>query len=139
MDTTRKDEPTGVLVVQVNGTPLLEYDRDRALSPKQKASLTMLDEKLDQGILLNDQFITLPNDEERIEFMTAHLVTALLEDKEGIAAASCAYLAKMLPELKQVRAIEKDGTVSIELIFDREYQKELQMNYVPRDKLTSRH
>ena len=133
------DKPSGVLVVQVNGTPMLEYDRTQALSPKQRESLEQMDEKLDQGIVLNDRLITRPDTEQRVEFMTGNLVSALLEDKDGVAAASCAYLATVLPGLKQVRAVEQKGTVSIELIFDREYQEELQMNYVPLDKLTARH
>ncbi len=133
------DNPSGILVVQVNGTPLLEYDRSQTLSPKQHESLGQMDEKLDQGIFLNDQFITRPDREQRVEFMTANLVSALLEEEDGVAAASCAYLAKALPELKQIRALEQEGTISIELIFDREYQKELQMNFVPLDKLTARH
>lgn len=133
------DNASNILVVQVNGTPLLEYDRSQTLSPKQHESLGRMDEKLDQGISLNDQFITRPDREQRVEFMTANLVSALLEEKDGVAAASCAYLAKALPELKQIRALEQEGTISIELIFDREYQKELQMNFVPLDKLTARH
>lgn len=133
------DKPADVLVVQLNGTPVLEYDRAKALSPKQRASLMMLDEKLDGGILLNGEFITQSSEQERVEFMAGHLVSALLEDDEGIAAASCAYLAKVLPDLKQVRASEKDGEVSIELIFDREYQEETHMRFVPLDELRSRH
>ena len=139
MASENPDQPRDLLVVQVNGTPMLEYDRARALSPKQRASLMMLDEKLDAGILLNGEFVTSPSEQERVEFMAGHLVSALLEDDEGIAAASCAYLAKVLPELKQVQASEKDGAVSIELIFDRDYQEELKMKFVPLDELRSRH
>lgn len=139
MASENPDEPTGRLVVQINGEPVLEYDRAQALSAKQRASLMMLDEKLDAGILLNGEFITSPGEQERVEFMAGHLVSALLEDDEGIAAASCAYLAKVLPGLKQVQASEKDGVVSIELVFDRDYQEELQMKFVPLDKLRSRH
>lgn len=139
MDTESTDKPAGRLVVQINGEPMLEYDRAKALSPKQRASLMMLDEKLEAGILLNGEFITSPSEQERVEFMAGHLVSALLEDDEGIAAASCAYLAKVLPELKQVRASEKDGVVSVELVFDRDYQEELRMKFVPLDELRSRH
>ena len=139
MDAKSTDKPEARLVVQINGEPVLEYDRARALSAKQRASLMMLDEKLDGGILLNGEFITSPSEQERVEFMAGHLVSALLEDDEGIAAASCAYLAKVLPELKQVKAGEKDGVVSIELVFDRDYQEESQMKFVPLDELRSRH
>lgn len=139
MTTDNPDKPIDRLVVQINGEPVLEYDRARALSPKQRASLMMLDEKLDGGILLNGEFITSPGEQERVEFMAGHLVSALLEDDEGIAAASCAYLARVLPGLKQVKASEKDGVVSIELVFDRDYQEELKMKFVPLDELRSRH
>lgn len=139
MDAKSTNKPKGRLVVQINGEPVLEYDRARALSAKQRASLMMLDEKLDGGILLNGEFVTSPSEQERVEFMAGHLVSALLEDDEGIAAASCAYLARVLPGLKQVKASEKDGVVSIELIFDRDYQEESQMKFVPLDELRSRH
>ena len=133
------DNPPGSLVVQVNGTPMLEYDRSQPLSARQRESLGRIDGKLDQGILLNEQFVSRPSREQRVEYVAANLVAALLEDEEGVAAASCAYLAMVLPELKQVRAIERDGAVAVELVFDREYQKEEQMNFVPLDKLKARH
>jgi len=133
------ERPAGVLVIQVNGTPVLEYDRSRSLSAGQLESLQRMDEKLDQGIRLNDRFVTRPQPEQRVEFVSANLVAALLEDNDAVAAASCAYLAHTLPELKQVRAVEKKGEVAIELIFDREYQTEQQLNFVPMDRLKARH
>ena len=55
------------------------------------------------------------------------------------AAASCAWLAMALPELKQVKALEKEGNVAIELVFDREYRKEEKLSFVPQDRLKGRH
>lgn len=133
------ERPAGVLVVQVNGTPVLEYDRSQNLSAGQLESLRRMDEKLDQGIWLNDRLITRPEPGQRVEFVAANLVAALLEDNDAVAAASCAYLAYALPELKQVKAIEQKGEVAIELIFDREYQTEQQLNFVPLDRLKARH
>lgn len=127
-----------LLVVLVNGSPILEYDRDKKLSEAQHDSLKLMDEKLDQGITLGGQFIPQPDLEQRIEFVAANLISALLTEEDVLAAASCAYLAKALPDLKQVKALEESGTVSIELIFDREYQPETKMNYMPLDKITSR-
>ena len=127
------------LVVQLNGTPVLEYDRGQALSAGQRESLQRMEEKLDRGILLGEQFVSRPTRQQRVEFVAANLVAALLEDEEVVAAASCAYLAMVLPELKQVKAIEKEGDVAIELVFDREYHKEEMMSFVPLDRLKARH
>ena len=104
------EKTPGVLVILLNGTPMLEYDRGQALSDRQRESLQRMEEKLDQGILLGERFVTRPERQQRVEYMAANLVAALLEGKDVAAAASCAYLAMALPELKQVRALEKEGT-----------------------------
>lgn len=133
------EKTPGVLVIQLNGTPMLEYDRSQALSARQRESLQRMEEKLDQGILLGERFVTRPERQQRVEYMAANLVAALLEGKDVAAAASCAYLAMALPELKQVKALEKEGNVAIELVFDREYHKEEKLSFVPLDRLKARH
>lgn len=122
---------SALLVVEINGTPMLEYDRAKTLSSTQQQSLERMEEKLDQGLTLGGQHITSPSLEQRIEFISANLISAILNDEEVLAAASCAYIAHALPELKQIKALEKNGEVSIELIFDREYQPEEKLNFVP--------
>ena len=117
---------------------MLEYNRDRALSPSQEQSLKLMSEKLDQGFDLGNQHVDQPKLEQKIEFVTANLVSAMLNDKETLAAASCAYLAHALPELKQVKAIEVDGEISIELIFDREFQAEEKLNFTPLEEITQK-
>ena len=134
-----KKAPSNTLIVQVNGSPILEYDRDKELSVAQHESLELMNEKLNQGITLGEHVITKPNLEQRVEFVAANLISALINEEEVLAAASCAYLATALPELKQIKALEKDGAVSIELIFDREYQKEMPMNYMRIEKVTTQH
>ena len=134
-----KDKITNRLIVILNDSPTLEFDRDQQLSDVQKESLKLMDEKLDQGISLGGEFYINPSLEQRVEFVAANLFTALLNEQEVLAAASCAYIANSLPELKQIKAIENSGVVSIELIFDREYQKEMKMNYTPLDKITTQH
>ena len=120
-----------LLVVQVNGTAVLEYDRAKTLSSIQQQSLVQMEKKLDQGLTLGGQHITSPSLEQRIEFISANLISAVLNDDEVLAAASCAYIAHALPELKQIKALEEKGEVSIELVFDREYQLEEKLNFVP--------
>ena len=127
------NKTSNLLVVQLNGEAVLEYSREQSLSKLQQDSLVQLENKLSQGISLGGQFIECPTLEQRIQFVAANLISALIDDKESIAAISCAYIATSLKELKQIKAIEKDGQVSIELIFDRDYQEEFKMNYVPLD------
>jgi hypothetical protein len=123
------------LVVSINGSPILEYDRTKALSAAQKQSLALMEEKLDRGLSLGDKYISNPSLEQRIEFVAANLISAVLNDEEVLAAASCAYLAHALPDLKQIKALEKNAEVSIELVFDREYQAEEKLNFVPLEKI----
>ena len=130
-------QPDNLLVVVLNNSPVLEYNRYKVLSEKQRNTLMQMDEKLNQGITLEDELISQPSLEQRIQFVAGNLVSALLNDEEILAAASCAYIANHLPDLKQIKAIHKDQQVFIEFIFDREYQQEMKMNYMPLDKLTS--
>jgi len=125
-----------LLVVQVNGEPVLEYDRDKTLSDAQQQSLILMEKKLDKGISLSNSKIENPNLEQRIEFVTANLISAVLHDDEVAAASSCAYMAHALPDLKQIKALEKNGEVSIELVFDREYQPEEKLNFVPLNRIS---
>ncbi len=46
-----------------------------------------------------------------------------------MAAAMCSYLAIRLPELKQVKIKDDEGEVSIELIFDEEYRKQVAVGF----------
>ncbi len=133
------EDNSNLLIVQVNGQPMLEYDRDKTLSKAQDESLKLIEAKLNQGFNLGGNNIDSPKLEQKIEFVTANLVSALLTDDEVLAAASCAYVAHSLPELKQIKAIEKNGEISIELVFDRAYQAEEKLSFTPIDKITSKH
>lgn len=126
---------SNLLVVQVNGTPMLEYDRSKTLSTAQQQSLSLMDEKLNNGLTLGETHIAKPNLEQRVEFISANLIAAVLNDNEILAAASCAYIAHALPDLKQIKALEENGEVSIELIFDRDYQPEEKLNFVPIESI----
>ncbi len=133
------EQKSNLLVIQVNGTPMLEYDRDMLLSTQQEQSLKLMGEKLDQGFNLGNQHINHPKLEQKIEFVTANLISAILNEEETLAAASCAFIAHTLPELKQIKAIESDGEISIELIFDREFQVEEKLSFTPLNKITQKH
>ena len=130
-----KNNQTRNLVILLNNEPVLEYDRYKELTNAQEESLRIMDQKLDRGINLEGKFIKNPSLEERIEFVSAHMITAIISNDEVLSAAGCAYIAKALPELKQVKSFENNGEISIELVFDREYQEELKLKFTPMEKL----
>jgi hypothetical protein len=41
----------------------------------------------------------------------------------------CSYLAIRLPELKQVKIDDNEGDITIELIFDEEYRKQVAVEF----------
>jgi hypothetical protein len=48
-----------------------------------------------------------------------------------MAAVMCSYLAIRLPELKQVRIEDNGGEVTIELVYDEEYRKQVAVDFTP--------
>ena len=122
---------SNIMAVMLNGIAQLEYDRDKLLPDHQAAYLDKMDTKMDDGIVLGEQTITHPDQNQRTQFAAANLVHALKTDDESMAAAMCSYLAIRLPELKQVRIEDNAGEVSIELVFDEEYRKQVAVDFMP--------
>ena len=59
-----------------------------------------------------------------------NLIQSLLnEENEALIAASTAYLAENLPDLKQVTADDRSGQMVIDLVFDKEYQNQVKVNF----------
>jgi hypothetical protein len=121
-----------VLVVLVNGEAQLEYDRGKALPESQLHYLERMDQQMDAGVRLGSDWIERPDRMQRAEFVAVHLLDALQEGNEALAAASCAYLAERLPDLKQVRAKRLGAGFSIELVFDKPYVAENPISFIPR-------
>jgi hypothetical protein len=90
-----------------------------------------MDAKMDDGILLGNETVSNPDQDQRTRFAAANLVHALKSDDANMAAAMCSYLAIRLPELKQVRIEDIEGHVSIEFVFDREYRKQVVVDFKP--------
>ena len=120
------------LTVLVNGESALEYDRGKALSDRQLAYIDRMDRQMDAGVRLGVNWIERPQALDRASFVAAQLVDALQRDDEGLIAACCAYLAKRLPDLKQIKARLLDTGFAVELVFDRPYIKEATIEFVPR-------
>jgi hypothetical protein len=90
-----------------------------------------MDEKMRGGILLGDMTVENPDVNQRAQFAAGNLMHALQAGDEAMAAAMCSYLAIRLPELKQVLIEEHGDQVSIEFVFDREYRKQVAVDFTP--------
>lgn len=118
-----------ILAIVVNDQLTLQFDRDKPLLEQHQHYLDRLDAKFDQGIELQGEHLPNPDIEQRSKFMALSLMEGIMYQEDNKAAASMAWLATRLPDLKQlVAVIDKDGT-QFELIFDREYQPQVEVNF----------
>ena len=118
------------LTVVVNGEPQLEYDRNKPLPDQQVAYLDRMDHQMDAGIILGGQSLDQPDQLQRVQFVSIRVIEALQQGNEALVAASCAYLASRMPDLKQIRSRVVDGGFSVELVFDKPHMKEETVNFV---------
>ena len=120
---------SNIMAVMLNGIAQLEYDREKLLPAHQAAYLDKMDEKMKAGILLGADTVEDPDVNQRAQFAAGNLVHALKSGDEAMAAAMCSYLAIRLPELKQVLIEDHGEQVSIEFVFDREYRKQVAVDF----------
>ena len=116
-----------LMAVLLNGIAQLEYNRDRALSDVQRASLDNMDSKMAAGVDIGGEQ---PDADQRARFVAASLYHAIKDQNEAMCSALASYLADRLPALKQVRYDEADGNVAIELVFDQAYGKQVPVSFV---------
>lgn len=119
---------SNILAVHMNGTSVVEYDRDKPLAEQQQAYLERMDNKMDLGITLNEEFIISPDPLQRARFVASQMVQALVVDNEQLIAATCAWLALRVNELKQVRVTDSEGTYTIDLVFDESRMNQVQVS-----------
>ena len=118
-----------IMAVFLNGIAQLEYDRERLLPDHQAAYLDKMDAKMDAGIMIGNETIKDPDQEQRTRFAAANLAHALHAQDEAVAAAMCSYLAIRLPDLKQVKINDAEGEITIELVFDEPYRKQVAVDF----------
>jgi len=112
------------LFVILNDEPILEFDRRKPVPGHQRQYLDNMDAQMEQGIQLGDDFIEKPNPLQRSQFVANSLVNLILKENYSMAVAMCTYLAKRIPDLQQIQCKgEIDGEISIDLVFDRSYEK----------------
>jgi len=120
-----------IVAVLLNGLAQLEYDREKPLPDYQALYLDRMDARMDEGIRIGEESIVNPDRSQRAQFIAANLLHAIRNNDEPLAAAMCSYLAVRLPELKQIRIEENRQDVSIELVFDEDYRKQVAVPFVP--------
>ena len=121
---------SNIMAVVLDGIAQLEYDRDKPLPVHQASSLDRMDTRMDEGILVGDETIASPDLNQRAQFVAGNLVHALNTGDEQLAGAMCSWLALRLPDLKQVRIETDAGEVSIELVFDEAYRRQVAVDFI---------
>ena len=119
------------MVVLLNGEAMFEYDRSISLPENQQQYLDRMDQKMDGGIVLGNETIENPDQQQRAQFVAFTLLNAIKNDDEAVIAAMNSYLATRYPDLKQVKAdIDKDnGKVMFDLIFDQEHKNQVKVSF----------
>ena len=118
-----------LMAVLLNGIAQLEYDREKPLSEYQLTYLDKMDSKMAAGVEIGEDKITEPDENQRAQFVAANLYHAIKNEDEAMCSALCSYLATRLPELKQVKLEDNEGDVTIELVFDQEYGKQVPVSF----------
>lgn len=128
--TSNEPDAGPLLTVVLNGQAVIEYDRRKPLASRQRLFLDHMDRDMDSGFSLDGRQEASPDLLTRARFVATSLVEALEAANDSVAAATCAYLALRLPELKQVRADRKDGQLHIDLVFDQPHVQTQTVHFV---------
>ena len=121
---------SNIMAVLINGIAQLEYDRDKALTDYQLTYLDKMDKKMDAGIVIDGESIESPELNQRIQFITANMLSAIKSDNEGMTSALCTYLAVRLPDLKQIKVTDEGDEVSIDMVFDEGYKGQTSVSFI---------
>lgn len=107
-----------MLSIYINGKNILEYDKNTRQTGIQRRFLDNMDLDMDEGIEINGEMINSPDKIQRANYVAMNLLYGLEKDSEGMINTTCGYLVNRIPELKQIRAIEKGEEITMELIFN---------------------
>lgn len=118
------------LAVVVNGDAVVQYDRSKPLPERQLQYLDKMDAEMDAGVILDGEAVERPDGLQRAQFVALQLLHALRENQDARIAALCSYLANRLPDLQQVKADDRGGMFSIDLVFDQPYAKPAVVQFV---------
>lgn len=122
---------SNIMAVLLNGIAQLEYDRNRPLNDYQETYLASMDEKMDkEGIEMDGTIIENPDNNQKIQFVAANLLSAMKADNEAMTSALCSYIATRMPDLKQIKITDQDNEITIDLVFDEDYRKQTSVSFM---------
>ena len=122
------------LQVFVNGQSQIEYDRSKSLAEKQLEYLEKMDREMDNGFELGGEKISDPDLMQRAQFVASYLSQALFSENDAMIAASCSWLAVRVEDLKQIKIIQNDAEISIDLVFDESRVNQVKVDLTMPDK-----
>ncbi len=125
----RPDAPSPVLAIVVNGESAVEYDRRVVLPSHQVAYLEAMDRRMEQGIRVGRDFLAAPDRLQCAQFVALQLWGAVRDGNDARTAAARAWLANRIPPLRQVRIEVTESLPHIDLVFDRDYVKEVRVDF----------
>lgn len=105
------------LSIYINGKKVLEYDKNIRHPGKQRQYLDGMDLDMDKCIKLNDEIIASPDKTQRANYVAMSLLYGIENKNEGMISNTCGYLVNRLPELKEIRAMEDNEEITLDLIF----------------------
>lgn len=125
----KRSSMNNIMAVLLEGIAQIEYNRDLPLPDHQVLYLDKMDEKMDAGITIGEELISKPDLSQRAQFVAGNLAHAIITDDEATTAALCSWLADRLPDLKQIKIIDEQGNISVELVFDEDYKKQVEVKF----------
>ena len=105
------------LSIYINGEIILQYDKNTRHPGKQRQFMDNMDLDMDEGIEINGQVISSPDNMQRANYVAMNLLHGIEIKNDGLISATCAYIVNRYPELKQIRSIEKGDEITMDLIF----------------------
>ncbi len=124
------------LIITLNGEAVIEYDRNKRLPGHQRQFLDKMDLDMARGFDLGGEFVAKADTRQRAKFVAMTLIQAIVNENDGLIAASCAYLANRLPELKQVKAVAKGEQFDLDLVFTETLENQVKVSFVSHNKST---
>lgn len=107
-----------MLSIYINGKKVLDYDKNARQPGKQRQFIDSMDLDMDEGIDINGEIISSPDKMQRANYVAMNLLYGIEHNSEGMIGATCGYLANRVPELKEIRSIEDNGEITMNLIFN---------------------
>lgn len=120
---------SNIMAVLINGIAQIEFDRDKPLSDYQLTYLDEMDRKMEEGIDIDGEAVSSPELHQKIQFVTANMISAIKADNEAMISALCSYLATRMPDLKQIKITEENEGMSVDMVFDQEYKGQVSVGF----------